>query len=219
MQPPGETEFPPGRSLPCPGAEPGCWVPVPPPNITPLPGGNFNAPYTSEAIKTTVGMKKYPPKKSASLLTPSPARPVETGERGSNLPRPPTLKREWTPPHPPLQVGPGSNSPRVPLQRLVRNDFPPFPSSASLSAAPQRSLVLGSGAIPAPTPLSREKREGPRGKPEGRRAPSRFAAAPSPAPLGEHRRSNSLFIRLSPAPTFIAKQVHSLHTVKRRDRA
>lgn len=145
--------------------------------------------------------------------------PVETGERGSNLPRPPTLKREWTPPHPPLQVGPGNNSPRVPLQRLVRNDFPPFPSSASLCAAPQRSLFLGSGAIPAPTPLSREKREGPRGNPEGRRAPSRFAAAPSPAPLGEHRRSISLFIRLSPASTFIAKQVHGLHTVKRRYRA
>lgn len=57
----GESEATTGRSLPCPWAEPGCLLPDLPlparPNIIPLPGGDFNASYTSEAIKKTVGIQ------------------------------------------------------------------------------------------------------------------------------------------------------------------
>lgn len=61
MQTPGESEATTGRSLPCPRAKPGCLMPDPPlparPNTIPLPGGDFNAPSTSEAIKKTVGIR------------------------------------------------------------------------------------------------------------------------------------------------------------------
>lgn len=66
-------------------------------NIIPLPGGNFNALYTSEAIKKENVLLKTSPQNFST-------QGCGKGGRGINLSRLSTLKLEWSTPHPPLQV-------------------------------------------------------------------------------------------------------------------
>lgn len=152
--------------------------------------------------------------KFASFLAPPPPGPVGRGRKWSNLPLSSTLKWEWTPPHAPLGVRPGDDSHG---SRYKRRCEVPFPLSrlSICGAAPQGSLFSGLGEVPDAFNKG-EERERPKGSPEGQRALSSGLAPRWHLRARLLSASIALFICLPPAPTFMAKQVHSLHAVKRR---